>query len=237
MLPAIIAAIGLAAQIGSSIYSNWKSAEANKKMQATSDAAHAQQNAEAEQLKVSEGDFMNTALGKNMIENLRRQYSDAVKRDVSGGLKSGRTDEQKLAASSNLNDAYARNLAHIAAVGTQYRGHILSQAQELKNAARNRKYSADMSLLNAENQSALNIADNGQKIGSGLINAAGSFDGKKTTTTAPSITSPPVNNSEIISKNVFGNPDLIEYYKLQQQKTLENNPFKNYSKPFNINLL
>jgi len=62
MLPAIIAAIGLAVQIGSSIYANKKSAEANRKMQATSEAAYNQQNAEAEQLKAAEGDFLNTAM-------------------------------------------------------------------------------------------------------------------------------------------------------------------------------
>ena len=149
VIPAIIAAIGLATQIGSSIYSNKKSKEANDKMRETADAAYKQQNAEAEQLKASEGDFMNTAMDKQMVEQLRRQYNDAYKRNVSGGLKAGNTDEQKLAASSNLNDAYANNLAHIASVGTQYRSHILLQAQDLKNAARNRKYGSDMAMHEA----------------------------------------------------------------------------------------
>jgi hypothetical protein len=225
MLPAIIAAIGLAAQIGSSIYSNKKSAEANRKMQETSNAAYNQQNAEAEQLKVSEGDFMNTALGKNMIENLRRQYSDAWKRDVSGGLKGGRTDEAKLASATNLNDAYARNLAHIAAIGTQYREHVLSQAQELKNAARNRKFNADMSLLNADNQSALNIADNGLKIGSGLINVAGSFDGKtvkgKGKVGGTQIGTQPPDFQSILDYN-----DEMDLLKQTNNYGL-NNPFKN----------
>ena len=221
MLPAIIAAIGLAVQIGSSIYSNKKSAEANRKMRDTSEAAYNQQNAEAEQLKAAEGDFLNTAYGKQLIDNLKRQYSDAYKRNVSGGLKAGQTDEAKLASASNLNDAYARNLAHIAAIGTQYRGHILSQAQELKNAARNRKYSADMSLLNAENQSALNIADNGQKIGSGLINAAGGFDGKKAKGNGN------VGGTQIpITQNLLDYNDDIELFKQKNNYEL-NNPFKN----------
>jgi hypothetical protein len=176
ILPIILAAAGLAAQIGSSIASNRRSKIANDKMAATADSAYKQQTAEAEQLKASEGDFMNTALGKQMIESLRRQYSDALKRNVSGGLKAGSTEESKLAASSSINDAYAKSLANIAAVGTQYRSHVLSRAQDLKNAARNRKYGTDMAMLGAENESALNLADNGAKIGAGMMNAAGSVD-------------------------------------------------------------
>jgi len=221
MLPAIIAAIGLAAQIGTSIYANKKSANANKQMRTISDSVFQQQNAEAEQLKASESDFLNTALGKQMIENLRRQYSDAMKRDVSGGLKSGRTDEAKLAASSTINDAYARNLANIAAVGTQYRNHVFSQAQSLKNAARNRKYSADMSMLDAQNQSALNIADNGSKIGSGQLNAAGSLYSPAGKMAGNETVAATGNNNSI-----FGNLDLIDFYKQQKNKQLENNPFK-----------
>ena len=64
MIPAIIAAVGLATQAASSIISNKRSADANRKMQDPSDAAYRQQRAEAEQLKASEGDFMNTALAE-----------------------------------------------------------------------------------------------------------------------------------------------------------------------------
>jgi len=147
----------------------------NEEMKKTAEAAELQQNAEAEQLKASEGDFMNTALGKQMVEQLRRQYNDAYKRNVSGGLKQGNTEEQKIAASANINDAYAKGLSNIAAVGTQYRSHVLDRAQALKDAARNRKYGSDMMRLNAENQSALNIADNGAKVGAGMMSAAGSM--------------------------------------------------------------
>ena len=155
-------------------------------------------------------------------------YNDAYKRNVSGGLKAGNTDEQKLAASSNLNDAYANNLAHIASVGTQYRSHILSQAQDLKNAARNRKYGSDMAMHSAENESALNVADNGAKIGAGLMNVAGSMDwktqGKGTVGTANS-------GNKMFSETDL---DLMDFYKKQQQNNLENNPFQNYKKPFSL---
>jgi hypothetical protein len=217
MLPAIIAAIGLAASIGTSIYANKKSAEANKEMQKTANDAYNQQNAEAEQLKASEGDFLNTALGKQMIENLKRQYSDAVRRDVSGGLKQGNTDEQKLAAKSNLDDAYAKNLAHIASVGTQYRSHVLNSSQQLKNEARNRKYGADMARLDADNQSALNIADNGQKIGNGLMNVAGAFGNTNSDTSLlPSAIDPKLKAGNQTESDFFLPNDFLRKQKETQ---------------------
>jgi predicted transcriptional regulator len=80
---AIIAALGLAMKLGSSIYSNVKSKQANEAMAQKADEAYKQQNAESEQLKAQEGDFMNTAMGKQMVEQLRRQYNDAYKRNAS----------------------------------------------------------------------------------------------------------------------------------------------------------
>ena len=225
-LPIILAAAGLATQVGSSIVSNIHSAEANRWMGETSDAAFKQQNAEAEQLKASEGDFMNTALGKQMMESLRRQYNDARKRDVSGGLKHGQTEESKIASAANLGDTYAKSLANIAATGTQYRSHVLSRAQDLKNAARNRKYNTDMAMLDAENQSALNIADNGMKIGSGMLDVAGSF--LKTTKPkgaagAALPTETGAKNSGIFDYN--GDVDLLK----ERNNYQGDNPFKNYN--------
>jgi len=100
-------------------YSNKKLAKANKKMQNTVDVAYNKQNSEAEQLKTSEGDFMNITLDKQMVENLKRQYNDDWKNYVSGSLKAGSTNESKLATWYHLNDAYSRGLASIAAVETQ----------------------------------------------------------------------------------------------------------------------
>jgi len=194
-LSIILASAGLATQIGSSIVSNIRSKAANEKMKATADAAYKQQNAEAEQLKASEGDFMNTAIGKQMTEQLRRQYSDAIKQNVSGGLKAGQTEEQKIASSANINDAYAKGLSNIAAVGTQYRSHVLSRAQDLKNAARNRKYGSDMAMFDAENQGALNLGESGAKKGEGLLDAAGRVDGLKKTKTKTTTTTDGTNNN------------------------------------------
>lgn len=237
ILPIIVALAGLATQIGSSIASNKRSKEANQKMRDRSNAAYTQQTAEAEQLKASEGDFMNTALGKQMSEALRRQYNDARKREVSGGLKQGSTEEQKIAANANINDAYARSLGNISAVGTQYRSRVLGQAQELKNAARNRKYGTDMSLLNAENESALNLADNGAKIGSGMMNAAGSLSGIQGAEGIDgAITTQAAQAANPQYKSLFkpDNLDLVNFYKKQQQRKIDDNPFSNYHKAFSL---
>jgi len=134
---------------------------------------------------------------------------------VSGALKAGNMDESTL----NLNDASSRKLANIASV----RRHVLSRAQELKNAARNRKYGTDMFLLNAQNQSALNLADNGNSIGAGLMNTAGwlSDDMRKKTvnpTTTANLNNQPPNPYELTDARGHLAQKVLEYNKKYPNK-------------------
>ena len=189
--PAVIAAIGLAAQLGGSIYSGIKSKQANEeakreadKLKREQDEMYRQQLAEAEMLKQTEGDFLNTALGKGLVTELQDQYNNAIKQGTSSGLKRELTDEAKQANVQTANRQYTDAMRGIAQTGTGYRMGILNMVNNLKHGAYSGKTAADMNYANfnigmadAKNQSALNLGQNFNQIGSNLMNTAGKWDG------------------------------------------------------------
>jgi flagellar biosynthesis component FlhA len=98
----LIAILGLAAQLGGSIYSQVKSAQANKEAKAEADrlkseqdAMYRHQRAEADVLRQTEGNFLDTAMGKGLVTEIENQYKDAIKEGTANGLKREITDESK----------------------------------------------------------------------------------------------------------------------------------------------
>ena len=148
--PAIIAAIGLATQLAGSIYSQAKSAQANSEAQSAADRLkkeqdnmYRQQRAEAETLKQTEGNFLDTALGKGLLTEIQDQYKNAVRQGTSSGLKREMTDEAKQANVQAANRQLTDGLRGVAQQGTGYRLGILNMVNNLKNSAYASKISAN----------------------------------------------------------------------------------------------
>ena len=77
---AIVSAIvGTLAGLGSTIYTEVKSKEANQAKLGVLGARTAAKLGEAEKLEATEGDFLKTALGKGVMENLKNEYRDSLK--------------------------------------------------------------------------------------------------------------------------------------------------------------
>jgi hypothetical protein len=181
MAPQLVLAIAsLAAQVGGTIYSQVKASQAAKEQQRIAQEQYAKQTADAERLKAEEGDFMNTALGKGLVTQLNEKYDQEIKQNVSNGMKSGLTDEAKLANTQVANSGYADALNRISQLGTGYRLNILNQANNLKRYAQDNKYQADMNYSQGRIDSALNLGENIQSAGNNLMNAAGQDWGSPT---------------------------------------------------------
>jgi len=182
--------LGLASSGIGSIYSQYKSAEANeeaareaRELQRKQEEMYKKQQAEAEMLKYSEGDFMNTAMGKGLITEIQDQYKSAMKQGTANGLKRELTDEAKQANTQTANKQLTDSMRGVAQVGTNYRLNILNMVNQLKNGAYANKMAGDtnmanlkLGMLEGKNQSALNLGQNFTNIGSDIINTAGSVD-------------------------------------------------------------
>ena len=245
VFPAIIAAIGLAAQIGGSVYSSIKSKQANAeakqeadKLKREQDAMYRQRMSEAETLKQTEGDFLNTALGKGLVTEIQEQYRNAIKQGTASGLKRSMTDEEKQANVQTANKQLTDSMRGVAGAGTNYRMGVLNMVNQLKNGAYSGKYASDINNANlnlgfadAKNQSALNLGQNFNQVGTNLINTASKWE-----------TTPKSNESTVVGeKSVYGTnttlaPDTYETMMRLYHNTPKNRYFDlfNNKKQFSI---
>jgi hypothetical protein len=187
-IPAIIAAIGLAAQIGGSIYSGVKSSKANaeakeeaKRLEQKQDEMYRRQLAEAEKLKNE--NYLDTAEAKGLITELQNQYRNVIKNTTANGMKREMTDEAKLANTQQANEMYTGALSRIAQAGTGYRMGLLNMASGLSANAMGNQTNTNYALANmrigfanAANQSAMNANTNANKTGENIVSAAPYFD-------------------------------------------------------------
>lgn len=190
-IPAIIAAVGLAAQLGGSIYSSVKSRRANEdKLNAInekdriSQRLYQQQISDAETLKQTGGDYLNTSQGKGLVTQLNDQYDDAIKDATANGMKGGQTEESKIAQTQSANKNYTNSLNQIGQLGTNYRLGILNQVNSLKNSAITNRANADINrkselqgMAEEQNQSALNLGENINQAAKSITNAGINFWG------------------------------------------------------------
>ena len=190
-VPWLIPLISLATQVGGSVYSGIKSKQANDKaekevanLKNKQDEMYRQRMSEAETLKHTEGDFLNTALGKGLITEIEGQYRNAVKQGTANGLKREMTDEEKQSNVQTANRHFADTLRGVAQVGTNHRMGILNMVNQLKNGAYSGKSQSDINNANlrlgmaeAKNQSALNLGHNFNQVGTNLMNTASKWEG------------------------------------------------------------
>jgi len=229
ILPVVLGAIiSAVAALGGSIYSGIMSSKANKeakaeadKLAAKQDAMYKKQQAEAEMLKATEGNFMETAAGKGMVTEMKEQYDDAIKQSTANGLKREFTDEAKQAGVQSANKQLTDNMRGLAGMGTNYRLGILGMVNSLKNAAYGQKWQGDANLANVymgmaklKNESALNmgrnIANTGKAFGD-VLGSADSWDDfklkKNAGDTSSSTDAAVTNNLMSAGKNVIGGMD------------------------------
>jgi hypothetical protein len=184
-IPAIISAVGLAAQLGGSIYSAVKSKKANEEKEKAirekdriAQELYEQQISNAETLNQSEGNFMETAQGKGLVTQLNDQYDDAIQDATANGIKGGQTEEAKIAQTQAANKNYTNSFNQIGQLGTNYRLGILNQVNSLKNNAMTGRANAAINkqtdlynLAEERNQSALNLGENVNQASSNITNA------------------------------------------------------------------
>ena len=215
----IAAAVGTAMSIGGAVYGGIKSAEQMKKAEQSAKNLYSSTTGEAERLELSEGDFLNTALGKGYMTELKNNYRDALTRNVENGMKAGQTEEAKVAGRESANKSYAEGLNRLAQVGTAYRGNIVQQATGLRKLAREQQYSADVNMANMRSESAQNIGDNMASVGSQLIDVSSQIDGGSAKTQNQKSTENPMGTT------IEGNPKGISFdnSEIEKKKLLDEN--------------
>lgn len=171
------AVLGTLTGLGGTIYSEVKSKEANKKKLGVLGSRVSTQLGEAERLEATEGDFLKTALGKGYMENLKNEYRDSLKATTQSGLKTGQSDEAKIAGRESAAGQYAKGLSRLAQVGTQYRGQILGQGMRLRESASKGQYDYDMANLDSRKQQAANVAAGMQSAGAAISSIGGAISG------------------------------------------------------------
>lgn len=176
----VAAAVGTLTGLGTTIYSEVKSKQANKAKINLLRSRTGAKLGEAEKYEQLEGDFLKTALGKGYMENLKNDYRDALKATTQSGLKRGQSEEAKIAGRESAAKSYAGGLSRLAQVGTQYRGHVLDNSMKMKEEANKLAYEQGDMMLDSRKQQAANIASSGQILGEGIGNIAGMYmDGKQ----------------------------------------------------------
>lgn len=174
----VSAVLGTLTGLGGTIYSEVKSKEANKKKLGVLGSRVSTQLGEAERLEATEGDFLKTALGKGYMENLKNEYRDSLKATTQSGLKTGQSDEAKIAGRESAAGQYAKGLSRLAQVGTQYRGQILGQSMRLRESASKGQYDYDMANLDSRKQQAANVAAGMRSLGTSISSIGGAIDGE-----------------------------------------------------------
>lgn len=205
---AIVAAVlGTLTNLGGTIYSEVKSKEANKKKLGVLGSRVSTQLGEAERLDATEGDFLKTALGKGYMENLKNEYRDSLKAATQSGLKTGQSDEAKIAGRESAAGQYAKGLSRLAQVGTQYRGQILGQGLRLRESASKGLYDYGIAELDSRKLQAANVAKGMQSAGAAISSIGGAISGggekQQKSTGEGGIVPPTTDPNQIYNEELF----------------------------------
>ena len=171
----VAAAVGTLTGLGTTIYSEVKSKQANQQKIDLLRSRTGAKLGEAEKYEALEGDFLKTALGKGYMETLKNNYRDALKATTQSGLKRGQSEEAKIAGRESAAKQYASGLSRLAQVGTQYRGHVLDNSMKMKEEANKLAYEQGDAMLDQRKTQAANIASSGQSLGNAIGDIAGMY--------------------------------------------------------------
>jgi hypothetical protein len=167
------AAIGTLTGLGTTIYSEVKSKQANQQKINLLRSRTGAKLGEAEKYEALEGDFLKTALGKGYMETLKNNYRDALRATTQSGLKGGQSEEAKIAGRESAAKQYASGLSRLAQVGTQYRGQVLDNSMKMREEANKLAYEQGDAMLDQRKAQAANIASSGQSLGNAIGDIAG----------------------------------------------------------------
>lgn len=126
--------------------------------------------------------YLDRADSRAMLKRIREYNADALKALETDSIKSGATEEAKVAAASRMNRNYSGAIAEIAGLGVQNKDAVTRQYRAEKAGLENAQYAAKLGEM-----------DGIQNMVSGLGNAAGTLamiygmgSGKDAPTKAPS---------------------------------------------------
>lgn len=162
--PAVIMA---AAAIGSSVYSGAKSAAANSKAQAQLNAERAQ--TEAERRRKANEDYIDTAAGQNLIRVANSEADKVYKRESGAAAMTGATERTAMAKEYG-NNLVGNAIASIAANDTARKDRIDADYRNQERALAQQQIALDQ-------QKALDQAQAGAQLISGLGSAAAAYAG------------------------------------------------------------
>lgn len=162
--PAIILA---AAAIGSAVYSGTKSSQANKKAQAKLDAEKALTDNEKRR-KLNE-DYLDTAAGQNLIRQARTEADKIYQREAGTAAMTGATERTAMAKQYG-NNQVGEAIAEIASNDTARKDKIDENYTTYERSLRQQQIALDQ-------QKAINEAQVGAQLISGLGSAAASYAG------------------------------------------------------------
>ena len=171
----VAAAVGTLTGLGTTIYSEVKSKQANQQKINLLRSRTGAKLGEAEKYEALEGDFLKTALGKGYMETLKNNYRDALRATTQSGLKGGQSEEAKIAGRESAAKQYASGLSRLAQVGTQYRGQVLDNSMKMREDANKLAYEQGDAMLDQRKTQAANIASSGQSLGNAIGDIAGMY--------------------------------------------------------------
>lgn len=199
MLPILIGlGLQLASGVASGISAASKAKQAEKDLQARRDKA------ERELIQETNTNFLDTATAKAAIGALRKQGDKQMEALNNNAIKSGASEEAKVAAASSINESQANAISRLAGMGTQYK-------QQIKDRYQSRLDNLDNALYNSKLQqsdSIAGIADVvGSTVGSGIMAyGTGAFN----KTSAPKANKPKANTPKaIVSAQSIGVPTML----------------------------
>lgn len=94
-------------------------------------------------------DYLDTETARSTLALLRRQNKRAQESLNNNAVKSGASDEAKVAAAARQNENYANAVSQIAGMGTQYKQRLKENYQQRLDSLDNALYSTQMSKAQA----------------------------------------------------------------------------------------
>lgn len=94
-------------------------------------------------------DYLDTETARSTLALLRRQNKRAQEALNNNAVKSGASDEAKVAAAARQNENYANAVSQIAGMGTQYKQRLKENYQQRLDSLDNALYSTQMSKAQA----------------------------------------------------------------------------------------
>lgn len=146
MIGLISAGVGAIGSLVSGLSARSKAKKAEKQLLERRDALN------KEYAQDKNTDYLDTEAARSTLALLRRQNRRQTEAMNNNAVKSGASDEAKVAAAGRLNDSYADAASRIAGMGTQYK-------QQLKENYQRRRDSIDDQLTQVQMQKAQATSD------------------------------------------------------------------------------